>query len=125
MLSRAEDKLFRLMPTSTVFIHPTKRERKVKAGFYWPALLFGTAWAYSEGLIAHGGRLVATDAMAALIALYGDQTGHPSAIGGALLLFIAKNFYCAIRGSHWVRRSLLQQGYRALIQRPGSQVSVV
>lgn len=108
-----------------IFIHPVRPERKVKAGFSWTALWFGTLWAYSEGLIAHGGRLVAVDAIAGLIVAYGKHAGHPSAVGVALLLFIAKNFYCAVRGQYWLRSLLLQQGYRALNQKPDSQATHV
>lgn len=113
------------MPTSSVFVHATRPERRVKVGFYWTALLFGTFWAYSEGLIAHGGRLVAVDAIAGLMCIYGEYAGCPSAVGGALLLFITKNLYCAVRGQYWLRSSLLQQGYRVLNQKPASQVAHV
>ncbi|MGA4047916.1 hypothetical protein ACI2VF_15040 [Ralstonia nicotianae] len=124
-VSRIQNKLFRSMPTSTVFVHPTRRDRKVKVGFCWSALLFGTLWAYSERLIAYGGRLVAVDGFVGLMVIYGDKAGHPSAVVGALFLFIAKNFYCAVCGHRWLRSSLLQQGYRALNQKPDSQVSYV
>lgn len=100
----------------SVFIHPTRPERRVEPGFCWAALLFGSIWAYSEGLIVHGGRLAAADGAVGLLYLYGEQTGHPSAAGGALLLFLAKNVYCAVRGRFWLQCLLLSQGYRVVSQ---------
>ena len=102
------------MSNSAVFVHAVRQERRVKKGFYWTAFLFGTLWAYSEGLTVIGGRLAAVDAMVGLTVLYGSQTGHPLVAVGALLSFIGKNVYCAIRGQFWLRSLLIQQGYRAL-----------
>ena len=97
----------------------------MKLGFSWAALLFGTVWAYSEHLVAHGGRLAAVDGIVGLMVIYGDKAGHPTITAGGLVLFIAKNFYCAAFGHRWLRGSLLQQGYRAVNQEPDSQVSYV
>ncbi|KVK79966.1 hypothetical protein WJ47_35250 [Burkholderia ubonensis] len=47
-----------MMPTR-LMIHPIMPERRVKRGFNWGALIFGTMWAYSEGLVALRGRLIA------------------------------------------------------------------
>ncbi|MGA4240006.1 hypothetical protein [Ralstonia pseudosolanacearum] len=100
----------------SIFIHSIRPERRVEPGFCWAALLFGTIWAYSEGLIVQGGRLVSVDGVAGLLLLYGVQSSQSSPIGGALLLFLAKNFYCAIRGRRWLRSLLFSQGYREVIQ---------
>ncbi|AZU59633.1 hypothetical protein DOT66_25220 [Ralstonia pseudosolanacearum] len=106
------------MSSLSIFVHPTGPERKIKLGFCWVALFFGTFWAYSEGLIAHGGRLTAVDGVAGLLCLYGEQCGHPSAFGIALLLVIAKNIYCALRGQYWLQNLLIDQGYRVIRVNP-------
>lgn len=84
-------------------------ERRVKLGFIWSTLVFGTIWAYSEGLIVQGGRMAAADAAAGLLCF----SGRPTFLTTALILFGAKNVYCACRGGAWVRQRLLDQGYRA------------
>ncbi|AZQ52772.1 hypothetical protein D5R55_09120 [Burkholderia cenocepacia] len=95
---------------STLMIHPTMPERRVKLGFNWSALIFGTIWAYSEGLVVQGGRMAAVDAASGLLC----ASGRPALLIAALILFVAKNVYSARHGSAWVRQRLLNQGYRAL-----------
>lgn len=85
-------------------------ERRVKLGFNWSALIFGTIWAYSKGLIVQGGRMAAADAAAGLLCFF----GRPALLMAALMLFVAKSVYCARHGSAWVCQRLLDQGYRAL-----------
>lgn len=91
--------------SSLLMIHPTLPERRVALGFNLSALIFGTLWAYSEGLTTHGARMVAVDAGASLLA----SIDYPI---GALALVLVKNFYCAKRGGEWLRRRLTAQGYR-------------
>lgn len=95
---------------STLMIHPTMLEQRVKLGFNWSALLFGTIWAYSEGLVVQGGRLAAVDAASGLLC----SSGRPALLIAALILFVAKNIYSARHGSTWICQRLLNQGYRAL-----------
>ncbi|MDF3080953.1 hypothetical protein KPB01_08280 [Burkholderia sola] len=95
---------------STLMIHPTMPERRVKLGFNWSALIFGTIWAYSEGLVVQGGRMTAVDAASGLLC----SSGRPALLIAALVLFVAKNVYSARHGSAWIRQRLLNQGYRAL-----------
>jgi hypothetical protein len=90
-------------------IHPTMPERRVKLGFNWSALIFGTIWAYSEGLIVQGGRMAAVDSAAGLLCF----SGRPPFLTAALILFVAKNVYCACHGGAWLRQLLRDQGYRA------------
>ncbi|KUZ74722.1 hypothetical protein WI36_14825 [Burkholderia ubonensis] len=98
-----------MMPTR-LMIHPLMPERRVNRGFNWGALIFGTMWAYSEGLIAQGGRLIAIDAAVSLL----GTRGHAALLIPALLLLVAKNGYCACKGNNWVYRDLQRQGYRAI-----------
>ncbi|WP_157447933.1 hypothetical protein [Paraburkholderia ginsengiterrae] len=91
-------------------IHPTMPERRVKRGFNWSALIFGTLWAYSEGLVIQGGRMAAADAAAGLLGCF----DHPAFLTAALLLFVTKNVCCARHGSGWVYRQLHGQGYRSV-----------
>ncbi|MCA8024511.1 hypothetical protein [Burkholderia cepacia] len=95
---------------STLMIHPTMPERRVKLGFNWSALIFGTIWAYSEGLVVQGGRMAAVDAASGLLCSF----DRPALLITALILFVAKNIYSARHGSAWVCQRLLNQGYRAL-----------
>lgn len=96
--------------TSSLMIHPTLHERRVKNGFNGSALIFGTLWAYSEGLISQGGRLAAVDAAVGLLFC----CRHPAFPVAGALLFAAKNVYCARRGGVWLRAKLCAKGYRAL-----------
>jgi hypothetical protein len=91
-------------------IHPTLPERRVKLGFNWSPMIFGTVWAYSEGLTVQGGRMAAADAAAGFLCL----SGRPALVTAAFVLFVTKNIYCARYGSAWVRQRLQDQGYRVL-----------
>ena len=53
--------------------------------------------------------MAAADAAAGLLCF----SGRPTFLTTALILFGAKNVYCACRGGAWVRQRLLDQGYRA------------
>jgi len=89
-------------------IHPTMPERRVKLGFSWSALLFSTAWGYSEGLIAQAGRMVVADAASGLLGFW----HRPVLTVAALMLFVVKNVYCGLRGGTWLLQRLQDQGYR-------------
>ncbi|WP_230938968.1 hypothetical protein [Burkholderia vietnamiensis] len=95
---------------SPLMIHPIMPERRVKLGFNWSALIFGTIWAYSEGLVVQGGRMAAVDAASGLL----SSSERPALLIAALMLFVAKNIYSARNGGVWVCQRLLNQGYRAL-----------
>ncbi|WP_254601547.1 hypothetical protein [Burkholderia lata] len=82
----------------------------MKLGFNWSALIFGTIWAYSEGLVVQGGRMAAVDAASGLLC----SSGRLALLIAALILFVAKNIYSARHGSAWIYRRFLNQGYRAL-----------
>ncbi|AJW43763.1 hypothetical protein [Ralstonia mannitolilytica] len=95
------------------FTHPILPERKVRTGFHWSALVFGTLWAFSEGLIAQGGRLAGVDAIAALLVTL-DRNATPEVTVAATGLFFVKNVYCGIRASDWLEDALRQAGYRRI-----------
>ncbi len=99
------------MTSTRLMIHSITPERSVKGGFNWWALIFSTTWAYSEGLIAQGGRLFAADAVAGLL----FTRGHVAFLIPALLLLTVKSVYCARHGSRWVYRHLCHRGYRAVV----------
>jgi len=93
---------------SSLMIHPTLPARQVKCGFNIGALLFGTLWAYAEGLMVQGGRMAAADAAAAIFV----YAGQPALVVAGLILFAAKNVYAARHGGTWIRTQLVHQGYR-------------
>ncbi|MCE4063419.1 hypothetical protein LXM60_24760 [Pandoraea sputorum] len=96
---------------SLLMIHPTKSERRVKTGFNWAALLFGSLWAYAEGLVRRGGRLIAVDCAAGLL----WSLGHPTAMLAGSGLFLAKNIVVARSGGAWLQQHLVDQGYRTAV----------
>ncbi|MHA6846546.1 hypothetical protein [Ralstonia syzygii] len=102
------------MTRSCLYIHPIQPERKVRAGFGWSAFLFGTLWAYSEGLVAHAGRLAAIDAVTALLLTLDAGLKLPWLVCIAVALFVAKNIYCGLRANHWLSCALARRGYRPL-----------
>lgn len=95
---------------STLMIHSTRPERRVKPGFNWAALFFGSLWAFSEGLVRHGGRLVAVDCFAGFL----WSVGYPATMLAGSAVFIAKNVVVARSGGAWLQQHLAAQGYRTI-----------
>ncbi len=54
--------------------------------------------------------MAAVDAASGLLCSF----GRPALLIAALILFVAKNIYCARHGSAWVCQRLLNLGYRVL-----------
>ncbi|WP_432240925.1 hypothetical protein [Herbaspirillum robiniae] len=96
------------MKPSSLLIHPTLPERKVRHGFNWAALAFSTLWAFSEGLVPQAGRLFAIDVAGKLLCTFDT----PLAWSLALLMALAKALYCGRRGNDWIVQRLTARGYR-------------
>lgn len=93
-------------------IHSLKPERRVKCGFFWTAATCTAVWAYSEGMIELGGRLLALDLAATLFVELISRSSPVFAILAGSAFIVARSIYCGRRGGDWFYRYLLHQGYR-------------
>jgi TM2 domain-containing membrane protein YozV len=75
--------------------------------------MFGSVWAWSEGIGKIGGRLYVGDAIAATISalLFGYTNGSDLGLHGAIASFIFWRAYVGRQAKRWLTRDLVAKGY--------------
>jgi hypothetical protein len=75
--------------------------------------MFGSVWAWSEGIGKIGGRLYVGDAIAATISalLFGHANGSDPGLLGAIAAFVLWRVYVGRQAQRWLTHDLIAKGY--------------
>lgn len=105
-------RLRRVTSPSRLMIHSSLPERRVRDGFNWIAAICTAMWAYSEGMVRLGGRLLAMDAAVVLVVDLLLRLNAAMAVLAGIAFIVTRSIYCGTRGSGWLYRHLSSHGYR-------------
>lgn len=97
----------------TLYFNPAEGMVAVKAGFSWPAFLFGSLWAAARRMwLPYFAAMSVVDVALWFVTGYAEGQGHGVLALAGLAAALA---YAVIRGrfgNRWLAASLVRRGYR-------------